>query len=419
MEFRQCVAMSLQKRETTIVDRSVACADIPAWVADAERMRNRALLFDSVEGRSASVVGNLFGSAGRICQAFSVKSYTQLFRRLEQAIERPSSIRRAQFPVGDYDLITDPDLLRLLPAIRYCREDATPYLTSGIVLVRYPGSRRHHACFVRMAVVGENRLLVNPGTPRIRQIVAETVGKGEELDVAIIVGAPTELILMACTTMPGEQDKLEVAQALAGDSLIYADDDLPVPIGAEYVLRGKIVPRYEKEGPFGEVGGVYSVKENNPVCVIDRMWQRRNPIFHSISAGTSREHLELLSLGPRSYLERIRRAHRKIIRYSLPGFGADRLAVLVVKDGFDPRILKERLWNVPIVRGFVFVNEDVASRSAPDLLWAVLQRASNRDHFNFSDQRHPVYNTDKFFVDATVADLSALENRRVGVYGAA
>lgn len=418
MEFREFAVNSCREPPACIVTETVGCDEIPSRVADAERARNRALLFNSVAGRNARVVGNLFGSAGRVCRAFSVRNYAQLFGRFERAVDNPVPIRRASMPRGNYAVTRDPDLLRLLPIIRYSQGDATPYLTSGVVVTRFPSSGRRHVCFARMAVLGGNRLLVNPGTPRIRQIVEQTVGRGEELEISVLIGPPVELILMACTTMPCDQDKLEVAQAMAGEHLFFSEDDLPVPWSTEYILKGRVIPQFEKEGPFGEVGGVYSVKQSNPVCLVDELWERKNPLFHSVSAGMSKEHLELVALGPRACLERLKRATPEILRYDIPAFGADRLAVVVVKDGFEPKVLLEKLWQVPIVRGFVFVNEDVGSRSAADVLWAVLHRASNSDHFKFSEQRHPVYNSDKFFVDATVGDLSAPENHRVDVYRA-
>jgi len=419
MEFREFVARSRQAHGTTVVSEAVECADIAYRVAQAERSRNRAVLFSNIVDRQACAVGNLFGSGLRVCDALKSRNYPQLFRRLEQAIETPVPVAYRASGGNDYVVTRDPDLARLLPATRYTQADATPYLTSGILMARYPGSDRRHVCFVRMAIVGENRLLINPGTPRIMRIAEETVGRGKELDVRILIGPPTELLLMACVTMPGEQDKLEVAQAIAGDHLGFYEDLLPVPCSTEYVLSGRVIPRYEREGPFGEVGGVYSVKERNPVCVIDEIRHREDPVFHSVSAGISREHLELVSLGARSFLERLRRATPAILRYDIPAFGADRLAVVTVKDGFDPRGLVEKLWEVPIIRGFVFVNADVAGKTASDLLWALLHRATNSSHFEFTEKRHPVYNTDKFFVDATVRDSSAWENRRVSVYGAA
>jgi 4-hydroxy-3-polyprenylbenzoate decarboxylase len=417
MDLRDYVEGSLARRTTSIVDVPVTCGEIPARVAAAERRGNRAVLFPRVADAPGRVVGNLFGSPARICQALSCRNYGQLFRRLDHAIVHPSPLRRAGLPTSGHVLVRDPDLGSELPAIRYCTGDAAPYLTSGIVVTRFPGSARHHMCFVRMQLAGGNRLMINPGTPRIRQIVEETVGRGQELEVAIVIGAPVEFILGACVTMPEEQDKLEVVQALAGESLWFSSDGLPVPTTAEYVLRARIVPQFGREGPFGDVGGVYSVKDHNPLCVVDELWHRPDPLYHSISTGVSREHLELLSLGPRSFLERMKREVVGIRGYALPAFGADRLGVIVVDDGFDVASVTARLWDVPIVRGFVFVNEDVGAARGDDLWWALLHRAGNSDRFHFTGQRHPVYQTERFFIDATVRNLAAWENRRVEVFG--
>jgi len=416
MEFREFVAKIRQARGTAVVGEPLNCNEIPHRVTQAERGGNRALLVDQVIDSRAKVVGNLFGSASRICQAFSVRGYSQLFKRLDKAINNPVPVKFGACEPGDFTVTRSPDLKRLLPTIKYSQDDAAPYLTSGIVVTRFPSSARRHACFVRMAVLGGNRLLFNPGTPRIKRIVDETVGRGEELEVRILIGAPAEMILMACVTMPNQEDKLEVAQSLAGEGLVFSEDALPFPLSTEYVMKARVVPQYEQEGPFGEIGGTYSVKARNPVCLVDELRVRRDPVFHSVSAGVAKEHLELLSLGPRSFLERIKREFPQIFRYELPVFGADRLAVLVVKERIDTEKLKARLWDVPLVRGFIIVNQDVASGSARDLLWAMLQRAPNSDHFRFTTERHPLYNTDRFVVDASVSNLSAFENKRVNVY---
>ena len=416
MDFREFVTRVRQTRGTTVVAEPLSCAEIPSRVAEVERGSNRALVVDHVVESRAKVVGNLFGTASRICQGFSVRGYSQLFRRLDRAISNPAPIRFGEPGRGEYSVIKTPDLKQILPAIKYSQDDATPYLTSGIVVSRVPSSGRRHVCFMRLAILGGNRLLFNPGTLRIKQLVDETVGRGEELEVRILIGPPLEIILMACVTMPNHQDKLEVAQAMAGEGLLFSDEALPIPLSTEYVLKARVISQYEQEGPFGEIGGVYSVKEKNAVCLVDELHERRDPVFHSVSAGVSKEHLELLSLGPRSFLERMKREFPEIRRYDLPEFGADRLAVLVVKNRFDIEKFAARLWEVPLVRGFIIVNEDVASRSPSDLLWAILQRAHNSDHFTFTRERHPVYNTDRFLVDATVGNLSAWENRRLDIY---
>ncbi len=416
MDFRSALAACGTAGEVATVDDEIDRAGIPGRVRDEERRRNRALVFRHVRDADAAIVGNLYGSAKRVCRSLSARHYAELFARLDRAIASPASlVRRA----GGQDACTiarTPDLLRVLPTMRYSRDDATPYLTSGILLARDPASGSHHACFVRMSVAGGNKLLVNPATSRIRRIVQDTVGRGEPLDVAILVGAPSEVTLMACVNVGDGVDKLEVAQAMAGDALAFTDDPLPLPISTEYALTGRIVPTFEREGPVGDQKGLYSVRERNPACLVDAARIRREPWFHSVSGGVSREHIELVTLGPRAALERIRRDTPELLRYELPFYAGGRLAVLVVADGFRPASLAERLWKISSVRGFVAVNRDVAARSAPDVLWAIVERAVDGERFAFSRGPTPGVKPGKFLIDATEADPADWNHRRIEVY---
>lgn len=416
MDFRSALAACAAAGEVAEVDDSVDRAGIPKRVRDEERRRNRALVFRRVRDADATIVGNLYGSAKRVCRSLSARNYAALFARLDRAIANPAALVRRAGAQDDSELTRTPDLARLLPAMRYSRDDATPYLTSGILLARDPATGAHHVCFVRMSVAGGNKLLVNPATSRIRRIVEETLGRGGSLDVAILVGAPSEVTLMACVHAGDGVDKLAVAQALGGDCLAYTDDPLPLPLSTEYALTGRIVPSYEREGPVGDQKGLYSLRERNPVCLVDAIRVRREPRFHSISGGVSREHVELVTLGPRAVLERLRRETPELLRYELPFYAGGRLAVLVVADGFRPAALAERLWSISSVRGFVAVNRDVGARSASEVLWAIVERARDAERFAFSGAGTPGVKPGKFLVDATEVDPDDWNHRRIEVY---
>lgn len=416
MDFRLALAACGDAGEVATVDDEIDRAGIPGRVRDEERRRNRVLVFRHVRDADATIVGNLYGSAKRICRALSVRSYAELFAKLDRAIASPAPLVRRAGEQDARSIVRSPDLARLLPAMRYSRDDVTPYLTSGILLARDPASAKHHVCFVRMSVAGGNKLLVNPATARIRRIVQDTVGRGEPLDVAILVGAPSEVTLMACVNTGDGLDKLEVAQAMAGDALAYSDGPLPLPVSAEYALTGRIVPAFEREGPVGDQKGLYSLREHNPACVVEAISIRREPCFHSVSGGVSREHIELVTLGPRAVLERVRRDTPGLLGYELPHYAGGRLAVLVVADGFRPAALAERLWSISSVRGFVAVNRDVAAHSAPDVMWAIVERAVDAERFAFSKAGTPGIKAGKFLVDATEADLADWNHRRIEVY---
>ncbi len=416
MDFRSALATCAAAGEVAEVDDAVDRADVPKRVRDEERRRNRALVFRRVRDADATIVGNLYGSAKRVCRSLSARNYVALFARLDRAIANPAALVRRGGAQDDSRITSTPDLARLLPVMRYSRDDATPYLTSGILLARDPSTGAHHVCFVRMSVAGGNKLLVNPATSRIRRIVEETLGRGGSLDVAILVGAPSEVTLMACVNAGEGVDKLAVAQALGGDGLAYTDDPLPLPLSTEYAMTGRIVPNYEREGPVGDQKGLYSLRERNPVCLVDAIRVRREPRFHSISGGVSREHVELVTLGPRAMLERLRRETPELLRYELPFYAGGRLAVLVVADGFRPAALAERLWRISSVRGFVAVNRDVGARSASEVLWAIVERARDAERFAFSGAGTPGVKPGKFLVDATEVDPDDWNHRRIEVY---
>lgn len=416
MDFRSALAACDAAGEVAEIDEPIVRARIPERVRSEERRRNRALVFRRVGDADAQIVGNLYGSRKRVCRSLTAKGYPELFARLDRAIASPTPIVRRSNLRDAWEITSSPDLPRQLPAMRYSRDDVTPYLTSGILLARDPASGDHHVCFVRMSIAGGAKLLVNPATARIRRIVEATVGRGEPLDVAILVGAPAEVTLMACVGVGDGVDKLEVAQSMAGSGLAFTDDPLPLPVSTEYVLTGRIVPSFEREGPVGDQKGLYSVRARNPACIVDTVRVRREPRFHSISGGVSREHVELVTLGPRAVLERIRRETPELLRYELPFHAGGRLAVLVVADGFRPAELAERLWRISSVRGFVAVNRDVGALSASDVLWAIVERAKDAERFAFSGTGLPGVKPGKFLIDATAADLDDWNHRRIEVY---
>jgi 2,5-furandicarboxylate decarboxylase 1 len=267
-----------------------------------------------------------------------------------------------------------------------------------------------------LAVIEENMLLFNGATPNIRKIVENTVGQGEELEVNILIGPPVEIILLACMSLRGE-DKLRITQALSGDGLAFSMEGLPFPHQSEYVLKATVIPEYQKEGPFGDLLGLYSVKEKNPECHVSQAICRKNPIYHSVMAGVSHEHAELVAMGARFLLDRIKRKTPGVTDYQVPSFGVGRMALIKVVEGFNVEEIVSRLWSLPIVRLMIFVNEDVDISSPLDIFWAVIQRAKEAEDFQFSEKMHPVFKEKKVVVDATVSELKSWGNRRIKVFG--
>ena len=420
MEFRQFISQSGDCRvegpePVAVFEQETKPGRIPQMVRDEENGKNRILYFPRLADVPARVAANTFGDVGRIHAALGVKDAAELTSKINAALREPPQLNRQTVDFADYQKIENPDLRQLLPRMTYSRDDVGPYLTSAIALTRTPATGRYHVCFVRMQHLGENRVLFNAATPTIRKTVAATVGAGQELDVVILIGPPIEIIMMACMSFPGGPDKLALAQAIARDGLTFSNGAFPLPAKSEYILKAKVLPEFQQEGPFGDILGLYSAKAEVPVCRIESALVRQNPVYHSISAGISREHAALLSMGAAHYLERIKTDFPGLQRYQLPFFGGSRLALLSVEPGTMIDEMIPRLWKVPIVRMFVFIGADVEC-SAGDLLWAIIHRAKSEDDFSFSDTTHPVFKEKKLVIDATANDPASWNSKRVAVY---
>lgn len=415
MDFRASVDQRLADGSALRVAAPVEPDAIPAAIADEERGANRALVFERVAGIGGPVVGNFYGDARRVRAALGARDDAELFVRYDAAAAAPRALVQRPRSSADWESEAAPDLRARLPAIRHSADDATAYLMSGILLARHPDHGRHHLCFVRAAMVGGDRLVVNPATARVREIIERTVAAGRELPAALLVGAPAEVTLAACVTAPAGVDKLAIAQALAGDVLAYSDDLLPLPLATEVALVGRIVPAWEREGPVGDQKGLYSVRDRNPLFVADELRVRKDPRFHVIAGGVSAEHVELVTLGPRAVLERIRRTTPGLLDYRLPRFAGGRLGVLVVDDGFDPRRIVDTLWSISSVRGFVAVNRDVDPSLPAEVLWSIVERAGSSERFAFAGPGTAGVKPGKFLIDATEGDLADWNHRRIAV----
>lgn len=396
----------------TVVD-PMTCGDIPAYVMAEESERNRAVLFANITDYQSSVAFNTYGSQRRINRAIGADDTRTFFNKIDRAIDAPKSLNLGSRD-NDYSVTSKPNLSHHIPAIFSSRHDATPYITSGVVLACDPDSGRHHLCFVRMSIQKSNRLLINPRTFRIRDIAAKTIGQGKPLDIVILIGAPAEVMIMGCLSLPDEVDELEVAQALAADSLAFIERGLPIPIDTEMVLFGQVLPGESKqEGPFGELTGLYSRHPANPVCVISELWAKENFIYHNILGGQSREHVLLCAQKGKHDLEHLKAGSPHVLDYHLPRFAAGQLCLLTVAEGFAKETLIDKLCDVALIKFFVLINEDTDPQFSDDVLWAMTQRTRKRSDYHFRDANPTRGLAEKIVIDATANDLCDWNDTRI------
>ncbi|RLA88299.1 MAG: hypothetical protein DRG20_06355 [Deltaproteobacteria bacterium] len=402
MNFKDSIDYLVKHEDINFINEVVSFDKIPILVSKEEKDKNRAIIFNKIDKFNIKIVANIFGNIDRLLKIFHVDSLSNLFKKVDEAQLNPLPLSFIDsFPHGE---IIEPvdDIRKYLPSIKYSKLDKDPYLTSSIVLAKKKNKKGFHICFMRMAIKGENKLSFNPATYKIKKIFEDTITEKEKLDVVILIAPPVEIILLAALSLSENVDEIEVASSLSGGKIDFVMDKIPVPVESEFILWGKVLPTWEEEGPFGDSTGTYSVKKN-PVCLIEKIFIKKDPFFYSISGGISNEHIELLSLKAKHRLEKLKEL-KMIIDYKIPLFAGARLAFLMIGKNDLKVQLFDALKDVPLVKIFILVNKDIDLNSLEDILWGITYRFKPKDFFNFDK---------KILIDATTNNIDSWENRRI------
>lgn len=111
---------------------------------------------------------------------------------------------------------------------------------------------------------------------------------GENMPIAICVGAPPAVSSLACIPLDADQSEFKYAAGLQGSvlELTKTEAGLPVPAYTEFVLEGEVLCGVrEPEGPFGEFPGTYSGVRNQCRVKINKITHRTNPIWEELYLG--------------------------------------------------------------------------------------------------------------------------------------
>jgi UbiD family decarboxylase len=119
----------------------------------------------------------------------------------------------------------------------------------------------------------------------------------KQLDVAICIGNPPNVLAAAATSVDIGLDELEIANALEPLQVIKAKTvDLLVPAEAEFVLEGTVyLDRLHTEGPFVDLTETYDIVREEPVFVVKAITHRRDAIWQALLPGVL-EHKLLMGM---------------------------------------------------------------------------------------------------------------------------
>ncbi len=253
------------------------------------------LLFTAPRRPGWRVASGVCASRQHFAWALGLSVPVDIVPRMLAALERP--IAPALLPKAPcQEVVVRQPNLDDLPLLKHLPGDGGPYVTAGVAIVRDPDHGRN-ASFHRLMQIGPRRftarIVEGRGTHTAWRKAREA---GQDLPVAICLGAPIHVLLAAAMSPRMGMDELSVAAALAPTPTTRClTVDLEVPAACEAVLEGRITGELAGEGPFIDLTETWDLVRQQPVVEIDLLTHRRDPIYHALLPG-GLEHKLLMGL---------------------------------------------------------------------------------------------------------------------------
>ena len=408
--IEQLEAMGELKRITTPVDPNLEMTEICDRTL---RAGGPALLFENPVGHTVPVLANLFGTPKRVALGMgsdsveALRETGKLLAMLKEP-EPPKGMKDAfdKLPIFKQVLNMSPKVLKKADCqqeqftgdeidlakypIQTCWPgDAGPLVTWPLVVTRGPNKTRQNLGIYRMQVIGKNRLIMRwlshrGGALDFREFQFQNPGK--PYPVAVALGADPATILGAVTPVPDTLSEYAFAGLLRGgktEVVKCIDNDLQVPANAEIILEGAIYPDdMANEGPFGDHTGYYNEVDRFPVFTIERITQRKQPIYHSTYTGRPPDEPAILGVALNEvFVPILQKQFPEIVDFYLPPEGCSyRMAIVTMKKQYPGHAKRVMMGVWSFLRQFMYTkfvivtDDDINARNWEDVIWAITTR---------------------------------------------
>ncbi len=355
------------------------------------------------------VLANLFGTAARV--AWGLGTDVDGLGRLGTLLawmrspQPPQNLRQARLilPAARSALQTRPKIVgaprewknadpdfSLLPVQTCWPGDAGPLITWPVVVTRPPGeddAGAYNLGIYRMQVIGRDRAILRwlpmrGGAAHHRLWRA----RGEEMPVAVVIGADPATLLAAVMPAPEGVTELALAGLIGGRRAALApcaSIPLHVPASAEIVLEGTVSPEETVlEGPFGDHTGYYNAPEHYPVFRLKRLRLRDRATYLTTFTGRAPDEPSVLGAALLEVFKPLLRQQvPEIVDVWLPPEACSyRIAVISIAKKYagQARRVMMGFWSLlpqfSMTKMLIVVDDDIDIRSWPEVMWAMATR---------------------------------------------
>ncbi len=239
------------------------------------------VFIESVQESDFRVAGNLFCSKQAFADYLGIPT-AEIIPSLAYAIDHPCPPRVVESAPCQEVIEPVPDLDRL-PILRHCEKDGGNYISSGIFVARHPRYGQN-LDFHRCMQFSKSEMAVRVVRGRHFDAFLQDL---KQVDVAICIGNPPNLLAAAATSVALGIDEMGIANALEPFDVVRAKTvDVLVPAEAEFVLEGTVyLDRTHPEGPFVDLTETYDIVRQEPVFELKAVTHRKDAIWHVLLPG--------------------------------------------------------------------------------------------------------------------------------------
>jgi 4-hydroxy-3-polyprenylbenzoate decarboxylase len=372
-----------------------------------------AILFENPKGSDIPVLANLFGTPQRVALGMGEDS-TEALREVGKLLaflkepDPPRGMKEAwkTLPVFKKVLDMAPKTVRKAPCQEVILEgdevdlgklpvqtcwpgDVAPLITWGLVITRGPYKERQNMGIYRQQVLGPNKVIMRWLSHRGGALDFRDwceAHPGEPFPISVALGSDPATILGAVTPVPDTLSEHAFAGLLRGsrtELVKCKGNDLLVPASSEIILEGHIYPdETAPEGPYGDHTGYYNEVEEFPVFTIERITQRKDPIYHSTYTGRPPDEPAILGVALNEvFVPILQKQFPEIMDFYLPPEGCSyRMAVVSIKKKYPGHAKRVMLGVWSFLRQFMYtkfviiVDDDIDTRKWEDVIWAMTTR---------------------------------------------
>ena len=260
-----------------------------------------ALLFDNLIGyKGMPLLVNTHGSCRNNALLLGMEKHAslrQMFHEFDRRWSRYSeaSVRWVKNAASQQVVIErDINLYKLLPLFRINQFDGGFYFSKSSTISRDPDDpesfEKQNVGMYRVQVQGPDLLGIQAFPFHDLGVhLRKAEERRQPLPVAICLGAPPLLSVVACACVRYDESEYLYASALSGEPFELTKarrSNLDVPAWAEYILEGYVEPCVRApEGPFGEFPGSYSGVRLQSCIRVTSGTHRRQPMMENLYIG--------------------------------------------------------------------------------------------------------------------------------------